>query len=341
MGQAAASWNEQTDAKGYWVSTQQQQVESLDGLDLLEPDSLEVPEFTLSGAEATDAGSVDERPLARWESMPTHVPDDAFDEVTAPTDEVFVPRGRRVANVIVSREPSMNVPAAPPEPAPKPAPAPQPTPELLDPKAIAAEMARKAASGTLTMEERREMAARMARAAKAQPQKKVVGVVRLADHRPPGSLPPTEDLAVPEQPEPTPLPERSQERWGWDEADPLAVAERPSLSIVQAAEPASDDYDDYLATPLPAPPRPQLQLPWPLPAPRARVSPDQLAELVEPLITEAQVLDEVQLAEAPVASRGSMLPTVMVVGGFLMALGAFALLSMTVLVAAVVLAAVL
>ena len=336
MGQAAATnWNaEHTDAKGYWVATHHQ-VESLAGLDLLDPSELDVPEFTLSGAEEARQSAPAE-PLERWETLPTQVPDNAFeDEVTAPTDEVRLPQGRRIANVLVSREPSHNVAPTPVAHLPA-APAPQPAAPALDRKQIAAEMARKAASGQLSLEERRALAAQMAAAAKSSPQ----GVVRLADHRPAGSLPPVEELQ-PTNAEPVQLPERSQEAWGWDEADPLAVPakpERPSLSIVQAAPPATDDFGDYLATPLPAPPRPRLQLPWPLPAQRAHATPEASLELGEPLVTEAHALSEVELApEAPV--RGSMLPTVLLVTGFLVGMAAFAAVSMAALVAAVVVAA--
>ena len=299
---AAQSWNaESTDAKGYWVGAKGT-VESLDGLDLIDDAGLDVPEFTLSGA--TDAGAraeaAAEHPLETWEVIDTQIPDDAF--VEAPTEEK--PRKRK-ANVLVSRAnitgrrvspprkqivvsspvddgPMLTDEATQPEPRPRTEPEPVAS-EPVDKRALAARMLAEAKARTAaapvadaadvpaapSISERRALAAKMAEEAKQR-----ASVLRLADHRPPGTLPPIGQLPEPSRPA-VDLPESSQEAWGWDEADPLAVPaqpERPSLSVVQTAPGTDEDYENYLATPMPAPPRPEMSLPWPLPSSRGRTT---------------------------------------------------------------------
>lgn len=309
---AAQDWTlEHTDAKGYWVSTPAA-VESRTGFPASDFD---VPEFTLSGSEPGGT-------FERWEVIDTQIPDNAF---MAPGDDDPTPKGPRIANVLVAREPSHNTPVATPRPAParvqmpaasvQPAPAvPAPAP-MRDPKAIAAELARKAASGTLSLDERRALAAEMAAAAKAT-RPAPAPVVTVDEPRQPGTLPPMEELAEPA------LPASSREAWGWDEADPLAVAERPSLSVVQATD--DESYDDYLATPLPSPPRPAMQVPWPLPAPRARLVAAPADLPLEP--SETDLVDVMVVAddETPEvhAPKGSVLPWLVLFAGVTVLLGA-------------------
>jgi len=333
-------------------------VESLAGLDLID-EGLDVPEFTLSGS--TDAGrevarateSTLEQPLETWEVIDTQIPDDAFAD--QPTEEK--PR-RRKANVLVSRrsvsgsmrdpkvsDPKRSAPGTPvasreqvvvsspigdapmytdeatPVHGRKVRPA---APSLDDKKALAARMVAEAkaraagesAASEPSLAERRALAAQMAAAAKQRSR-----VVRLADHRPPGTLPPMEELAEPSaQLPPVDLPESSRESWGWDEADPLAMAavpERPSLAVVQTAPGGEEGYDDVLATPMPAPPRPQLSVPWPLPARRAQTTEAQAMQVPFPV----NAVEDADLPADPFdgydPDEGSLLGTVALVGGVL------------------------
>jgi len=272
-------------------------------------DGFEVPEFTLSEKpDSRNAPQVAER--ARWEILDTYVPDaveDAFTEevARAPATNVKVfARSQAFTEAIsqdipgasshgvsiegesseavdaeqeiVSDPPSItsrgavvrvHLDAEPEAPAPAPAPAPELS---IDAKrALARAMAAKA------------MAARTERA------------------RDPGSLPPVEELLAHSE---VVLSARSQERWAWDEADPLATplpmetptpAPRgPSLSVVRSA-PATEAYSDTLATPLPAPPRPDVVVPWPLPAVRARIG--QPLQTPGPELAEIDNMDSVSL----------------------------------------------
>ena len=331
---------------------------------------------TDTGRKASRASEATlEQPLETWEVIDTQIPDDAFAE--QPIEEK--PRGRK-ANVLVSRHTVKKDVAKQPTPAPTrsrrkltpvatPAPSARRThrpqvvvsspvddgpmltdeatpaeplrrgPSLDDKKALAARMvaeakARAAAAAAPSMEDRRALAARMAAEAKEG------GVLRLADHRPPGTLPPMEELSA-KQPLPeVRLPESSQESWGWDEADPLAVPqapERPSLSVVQTAPGTDEDYDDVLASPMPAPPRPEMSLPWPLPAQRARTTEAEAMQVPFPV----NAIDDTDLPPDPFEGyepEESPMHTVLLVGGVLAGTAVFACAGMMMVAASTMVA---
>jgi hypothetical protein len=342
MAQPATTWNaEATDAKGYWVNTP----ESAERVDVdvdwseiqhtaeasrdlprevearlpvaplteaalpagFEEGSFEVPEFTLSekkrGAEPA---------LARWEVLDTLV-DDVEEE--SPTEEVARPPATNVKVFARSKAfteaISHDLPGRGSAGVSIEGPAPDPSISLdleplvvqpVEPVVVEAEPAPRVEAADLSVDAKRALARAMAAKAMAN-QKRAPS---------PGSLPPVGELVTP-RPQ-VALPASTQESWSWDEADPLAAPvvptpepapRRPSLSLVRAA-PSVEDYDNTLATPLPAPPRPDVVVPWPLPQMRATIGHPLAAPRLElaPLDGMDSVsLDVVDLEgnEAPVA----------------------------------------